>query len=334
MYPQYPLALQVIKWSHPFVELKFERVDCDERPEFSDVGSTVFWKGDVYVSHLGGNQLCKYSVTRNTWDDLPTPFQRDTTYYSIAVYQSKLLLIGGTTAELAKGSCSGKVWEFNESGESGSIPFKESPTIPPLDGLGKYTNYQLAKLSVAGGDNYLVVSHRSRRTMIHLEIYDGHSWSGRTCNCSPLCSPSVCSYEDHRLLIHNDTIFMIYLNDVYKASANLLTTKGSSEGDLWQKLEVLEYVPGCHNTTIHNGQIVALYISNYSKELSCFAFASCPDLQTWMKLGKSKYSSSQCTSIIGLPDGVLLVLNIKSCNSHILRIEPQGIIYILSLIHI
>ena len=276
-----------VKWSHPFSELKFERLDCDEQPDFRCLSNAVFWNGDVYVS--GGDTLCKYSVSRNTWDELQTPvIPEGINHYKVAMYQSKLLLIGAT----------GKVWEFDKSGESGAILFKESRTIPTRP---VYCLFSLSNSSVASGNNYLVVSHICGILSedIHLDIFDSCSWN------EVVFTPSFSQHQWQDLVVHNDTIFIIYSNQVYKASAKLLIDR-SSEEDLWQRLG--DYPSSHHsNVIIHNRQLVAVHIDGESKELYCFA--NFPDHQSWVEMGKSRCSFTRNPEIIGLPDGAVLALN-------------------------
>ena len=300
------LHLIQVDWSHPFVELKFKRLVCEELPKFRHAGSAVFWNGDVYVSC--GDELWKYSVMSNTWDELPCP---NIGRYCVAVYQSKLLLIGGTTVfseESENESTPGEVWEFDESGESSAILFKQS-SVPVPETLTMHMYYGITDLSAAGGANYLVVSHSYDEVeLFYLDIFDGHCWNS-------VCSPSsYCKYQ--HLLVHDDTVFMIYGNEHYKASAKLLIER-PDENKLWQRLD--DYPASqLSNMIIHNHQLVAVHYDTTSKELCCFI--NFPEYERWIGMGKSSFSCAEIPMIVGLPDGAMLALN---CN-YILRMEPQG----------
>ena len=133
----------------------------------------------MYVPVADCSKLYKYSVSRNSWDKLQTPFSdRGYTIFAVIIYKDKLQCIGGYSDDNAHFE---KVWEFDESGESGLIPFKESPSIPSIDGLQQYKSSYAKTFSASSGGQYIAVGHapqryKSKHNIVHLEIFDGSIW--------------------------------------------------------------------------------------------------------------------------------------------------------------
>ena len=282
-------------------------------------GYPVYWNGDVYVPVDDHSKLYKYSVSRNSWDKLQTPFSDNgDTAFAVIVYEDKLQCIGGYCDHNAHFE---KVWEFDESGESGHIPFKESPSIPSIDGLRQYESSYALNFSASSGGQYIAVSHTpwryKKNHFVFLEIFDGSIWQSVKFSEFSKYDKKQCIH----VLIDNDTIFVISMSEIYTASIRDLLKRSDPSDYPWQRLAKSLVIPRyCSNAIVYGGDVVLVNVED--KILSGFAYFS--NQQIWTNIGKS---SDKCDAsleltefwvhMVVLPEGAVLLIVTRESNAEL-----------------
>ena len=272
----------------------------------------------MYVPVADNSKLYKYSVLRNSWDKLQTPYSdRGNTIFAVIVYKDKLQCIGGYSDGRTHFE---KVWEFDESGESGLIPFKESPSIPSIDGLRQYESNSAQDFSASSGGQYIAVSHTpsgpwrfKSKVPVYLEIFDGSIWHS-------IEFREVDKGQCVEVLIDNDTIFVISMSKIYIASISKLFDPSDYP---WQRLaESLVIPPHCSNAIVYDGEVVLVNIED--EILNGLAHFS--DQQIWTNIGKSSnkcVASSDLTEfwvrMVVLPEGAALLIITRESNAEVLH---------------
>lgn len=310
-------------WFHPLTRCKFRWINCEQAAV--DLESVpVEWNGDIYMSGLEQGyegRLWRYSVGRNSWDELQLPFH-DKRKYALTTYQSKLLLISKGLGRTSRGV----VWEFDNNEST----FKQSgmASVPNLN--------EAVRISAASVGEYLVVAHKAGSgDMFSVKLYDGNIWIIRT---GQLSLNYIINYINIYVILHHRTLFVYEhvdrksIANIYKASLNSFMS--TSQFFFWTHPKQTSPVPlGRHsNLGIFGGYLVVVAADFQHIRILGYSIMN----EDWIYLDKSNYGFFPAPRIIVLSQGTLLVIGgsrqpgiLKEISGiskfDILEIQPEGI---------
>ena len=289
----------------PGVKLTFiEHASVPEAIGFLGQGITV--GGDVYIGVDHDKKVFKYSITEDSWDNLPlAPIH----HARIGCLNKKILTVGG---RISSNQVTADIHEFDETSQQ----WVKSTSIPPMPtgraGATAVSWSSPPALIVCGGQD----NHKEPMTIV--EVYHGRTsqWHAVT----PLPFPR--DYMTHTV-IHN----VLYLVGGYEGKKvtsckktvlstlipQLLETSLQSSLAQWQSLsitDVYNYKPtaaslgGCLLAV--GGKKELTYPTN-PKSVVSSVHAYCPSTSSWVLVGQLPQPLYNCATAT-LPTRELLVI--------------------------
>ena len=282
---------------------------CCEMPFGMRDGQAVVQGNKVYMG--GGDtadgpssELLIYDHTKDFWERIDTPTQ----WYSLAIYRSQLVLVGGVEPSL--NVVMKKLWVLDKG------DWNES-AIPPM------TTERFRSSSVSAGEHLIVAGGDeggNNGCLDVVEVYDGHKW--RTVQSLPQSCSQMRSVVDGG---------MWYLaggvdqgTKVFYASLKLLTATQKTESKVvWENLPdapIERSTPAIFQkqlTTIGGvtGNLFSSAIHAYSR-----------DTKTWERMGELPVTNG-FVCVLALPNGQLLMAGGKTrteISSRAFRTRIQG----------
>lgn len=301
----------VSDWFHPLAVCKFKKMDQRDQPNVDHQSVPVLWNGDVYMPGHGyhmyttdrKDSIWKYSISSNSWDELPIPCN-DSRSYALTTYRSKLLLVGGytQTSETTR-DWPGTVWEFDDK----KLLFKKSS----IEAVPKFDHDCVHNVvSAASQGDYLIIVHkiRSENDEYSLKIFDGKSWTIRK---GPQASSSgiahVTVFNEHIFVSEYADYSQPRISNIYETSLQSLLSNTSSSSNVWQKLKGTSPVPlwDHSNLLIHNSHLVIMASCDFGTQI--LAYSICH--KSWIDLGHINESCMNSPPrIVELSDGELLMM--------------------------
>jgi len=250
------------------------------------------------------SELLIYDFTKDSWDKVSTPTQ----WYSLAVYCSQLVLVGGVEPNL--NTIANKLWVLGDNQE-----WKDS-TIPamPTERFGASAMSVGKHLIVAGGNN----SDREWRDghLSVVEVYDGHEW--RRIQSLPQSCSRMKSVVDEGFWYLAGGIEQG--KKVFYASLDSLTAlKGAKQKMVWK---ILPEAPIERSTPVIFGMQLTTVGGLFQSAMH--AYSHCTN--TWVHVGDLPVAYSFVCSLV-LPSQELLMVGRKAQaekTSHVFRAKIQG----------
>ena len=305
-------------------------LNCDGKGAVLSASSlgAVLLNDSVYVkgsrSHNNRN-IWNYSITKNSMSWLsypPNALNVSSGYQALTTYQSQLLWIGRYDEQSDNITVFALVDETTHCWKEimQDIPQLASPQSPIINFI-----------SAASEGRYLIVVESMGYQGSSALIFDGRSWRRIDSPSSTLAY----AYSETDIVIHNGTVYLSTQMGFYEIfldaclATNHLVWKDST------------YIPeACHsNLTVLNGHIVVLtatpaYRSTQSGDGGYICIlAHEPIADVWVVLKKLEcHLCWSVPSIVGLPDGRLLILGVvpdpqQAPQFNVLEITAKGKIY-------
>ena len=252
------------------------------------------------------SDLLIYDFKRDSWDIIKTPTQ----LYSLAVYRSRLVLVGGVVC--SHNTITNKIWVLDRKEVDELEDCWDASLIPtmPTERFGT---------SAVGVDNHLIVAGGDKGGLDGrlnvVEVYDGHKW--RTVQSLP----RRCSQM--KSAVHEGFWYLAGGVDqgrkVFYASFENLTAPENAGLKAWEILPEAPFegsspvIFGMELTTVGGRFKSAIHAySNYTK--------------SWVHVGNLPVAHGFFCSIV-LPNRELLMVGGKThhdISSHVFRTKLQG----------
>ena len=299
------LPQQLVNLLHPLASLaewkEYRRIPVDMRDAQAVVLGDKVYLGGGDAPDSPSTDLLIYDFTEDSWDKLSTPTQ----WYSLAVYRSQLVLVGGL--DPLHNTVTNKLWVLGNKHE-----WIDS-TIPamPTERFGASAMSVDKHLVVAGGNKGGNDGHLNV-----VEVYDGHEW--RRIQSLPQSCSGMKSVVDEGFW---------YLaggegqgKKVFYASLDSLTAlEGVKQKIVW---EILPEAPIERSTPVIFGMQLTT-VGGFSKS-AMHAYSHCT--KTWVHVGDLPVAYSYVCSLV-LPNQELLMVGKKAqaeITLHVFRAKIQG----------
>ena len=247
-------------------------------------------------------QLLIYTPTLDSWKVISTP----TKYYSLVVYHSKLVLVGGQ--DTSTDEVSSKIWLLNNDKW---IPHPTIPDMPPCRSTS-------GSAAVSFGNHLIVAGSDNDVNCTAITVFNGKTWlSGESIPQRLSSIQSVANGDDY------------YLSDgekIYRTSLRSLIASlyVDTLETVWEKLPNAPY-KDCSITFLGN---YLLAVGGYSEqpfhEISAiYAYNRLTD--TWEIISEipCRGCFSSCCTV--LPTGELLVVGGWDTDARVLKAKIKGI---------
>ena len=253
------------------------------------------------------SDLLIYDFKRDSWERIKTPTQ----LYSLAVYRSQLLLVGGIVC--SHNTVTNKIWVLDKKDTDEPEGCWDASLIPamPTERFGTSAVGVGNHLIVAGGDK----GGLDGRLKV-VEVYDGHKW--RT--VQPL--PQPCSRM--KSVVDEGFWFLAGGVDqgkkVFYASFEALTAPGSAEQTgIWV---VLPDAPLERSTPVIFGMQLTTVGGLFRSAIHAYSHRT----RSWVPVGKMPVAHGFSCSVV-LPNGELLMVGGKThhgISSDVFRTKLQS----------
>ena len=275
---------------HPLTELSSTGwVNCRDSPDIDQNARPVLLGDNIYAKGAwrdGQENAWKYNIPRKSWSIVPSPPNVDANDYTLAVYRSQLVWIGGRMHTGNKQESIKKIFTY-EQGKGWKEDIELIPSIP--DEMSLYS-----PLSASGDDNYLVVLQKSK-----LLLFDGKHWQQRD-------GPE---HDIRSIFAHHQTLYTVVRNSkgngfsFCKASMQSLITGNDSDIGLW-KIIKFPYADDYSSLTLVGGYVAVVASIGIIPKIRCvLGFSSASD--SWIML---TYLNINLLSVVGQPNGTLLLM--------------------------
>ena len=300
------LSQQLVNLLHPLASLaewkEYRRIPVDMRDAQVVVLGDKVYLGGGDAPDSPSTDLLIYDFTEDSWDKLSTPTQ----WYSLAVYRSQLVLVGGL--DPLHNTVTNKLWVLDN--KHGCWVDSTIPAMP-TERFGASAMSVDKHLVVAGGNKGGSDGHLNV-----VEVYDGHEW--RRIQSLPQSCSGMKSVVDEGFW---------YLaggegqgKKVFYASLDSLTAlEGVKQKIVW---EILPEAPIERSTPVIFGMQLTT-VGGFSKS-AMHAYSHCT--KTWVHVGDLPVAYSYVCSLV-LPSQELLMVGKKAqaeITSHVFRAKIQG----------
>ena len=252
------------------------------------------------------SDLLMYDFKKDSWDIINTPTQS----YSLAVYRSKLVLVGGVGSY---NTITNKIWVLDRKKIDEPEDCWDASLIPtmPTERFGTSAVGVGNHLIVAGGDKGGINGHLNV-----VEVYNGHKW--RTVQSLPRPCSRMKSAVDERFWYLAGRVDQ-HKKVFYASFEDLMTPDRAEQNGVWGVLPdtPLEYstpvVFGMQLTTVGGLDRPAIHV--YS-----------PRTRSWVPVGNLPVAHGFSCSIV-LPNRELLIVGGKTHHEisyHVFRTKLQS----------
>ena len=231
----------------------------------------------------------KFYIPTKSWSPIPSPPGVDAQMpndYTLAVYRSQPVWIGGRVDTGNKQECNRKIFVY-EQGKGWKEDTKLIPSIPD-DIILFYWN-----LFASGNDKYLIVAHESK-----LLVFDGKQWRQKD-------GPER---DMRNILVHHGTLYFIIKKNQedFFCKASMQSLLVANDYD-WKMLK-LPYAHEYSSLTLVGDHITMVAsIGTISRTFRVLGFSSASD--SWIGLTQLNPNyRSNILSVVGQPNGTLLLM--------------------------
>lgn len=283
----------------PATQLRWEKCK-DLLPREVVRANSVWFHGKLYIGGgriTGGHGrkecwLIAYSPAQDSWEEIKTP----TYNFSLAVYRSQLVLVGGCFPDKPRDEPTNKVWWFQDGG------WVEHPTIPGI-WIDNAPHCVSESPAVGVGDN-LFVAVKDVYNSLMFVVYDGEKWLTNSYASDDKFQPLMQS------TVNGDDWFLSQGKKVYQFSLESIRSAQSVK----KERLVLPDLPcedaGLTIVWFENRLLAVLIGGSGLREQSPCAFALNRQSKTWDRIecisGSPEYPVAGCRDfccgVLKLPD--------------------------------
>ena len=269
---------------HPLTELSPTGwVDCRDSPYVHHNSQPILLRDSIYTKGMsdGKGTAWKFYIPTKSWSPIPSPPGISADDYALAIYRSQLVWIGGRVHTGNKTESNKKIFVY-EQGNGWKEDTNLIPSIP--DDVSLYW-----RLFASGDDKYLIAAQESK-----LLVFDGEQWQLKD-------GPER---DIRSVLVHHSTLYLISQGcSFYKASMQSLLAGNDSD---WEMLKLSYYA---YALTLV-GDHIAMVASDDTISRTLCVLGYCSASNSWIGLTQLNLNHSNIVSVVGQPNGTLLLMGL------------------------
>ena len=300
-------SLSQLNLLHPLAKLARWKEYSEMPVGMRDVQAVVLgnkvYMGGGKTPEGPSTKLLIYNFSTDLWDEISTPVQS----YSLAVYRSKLVLVGGV--DPYQNSVGNKIWVLDEKHCWIDSEIPNMPTERFAASVASVGDYLIVAGGDKGGDNnHLDV----------VEVYDGCKW--RTVQSLPQ------SCSQMKSIVHEEFWYLAggvgQGTKVFYASLQSLTTPylgGADQRSIW---ESLPDAPFEYSTPVIFGMQLTTMVGGNRSSIHAYSHRT----KTWVHVTDLPVAYDFVCSVV-LPNRELLIVGGKAhggSSCHVFRANIQG----------